>query len=139
MKVLNYLLIIILTVVALACNENKKKENIVVMENGLKYTIDVEGKGLEAKKGDKVIVHYTGWLMDGTKFDSSKDRNQPFTFQLGGGSVIKGWEIGVEGMKVGETRTLIIPPDLGYGSRGAGNVIPPNATLKFEVELLKIM
>ncbi len=139
MKVLNYLLIIILTVVALACSENKKKENIVVMENGLKYTIDVEGKGLEAKKGDKVIVHYTGWLMDGTKFDSSKDRNQPFTFQLGGGSVIKGWEIGVEGMKVGETRTLIIPSDLGYGSRGAGNVIPPNATLKFEVELLKIM
>jgi len=109
------------------------------MENGLKYTIDVEGQGLAAKKGDKVLVHYTGWLMDGTKFDSSKDRDQAFTFQLGAGRVIKGWDEGVQGMKIGEVRTLIIPAELGYGARGAGNVIPPNATLKFEVELLKIM
>lgn len=119
--------------------ENNKEDKLIVMDNGLKYTVDVVGDGLEAKKGDKVLVHYTGWLMDGTKFDSSKDRNQPFTFQLGAGRVIKGWEVGVEGMKIGETRTLIIPSDLGYGSRGAGGVIPPNATLKFEVELLEIL
>lgn len=109
------------------------------MENGLKYTIDVEGDGLAAKKGDKVLVHYTGWLMDGTKFDSSKDRDQAFTFQLGAGRVIKGWDQGVLGMKVGEVRTLLIPAELGYGSRGAGRVIPPNADLKFQVELLEIM
>jgi FKBP-type peptidyl-prolyl cis-trans isomerase len=144
MKFLNYLLLIIITVAMTACsakgNEQKNKEKgFIIMENGLKYTVDVEGNGIAAKKGDKVLVHYTGWLMDGTKFDSSKDRDQAFTFQLGAGRVIKGWEQGVEGMKVGEVRTLIIPSDLAYGKRGAGNVIPPDATLKFEVELLKVM
>ena len=96
------------------------------------------GQGEEAKNGHTVKVHYTGWLMDGTKFDSSVDRNQPFSFKLGGGQVIQGWEKGVLGMKVGEKRQLIIPPELGYGSRGAGGVIPPNATLKFDVELLGV-
>src|SRR5438270_13329190 len=98
----------------------------------------VVGAGAEAKKGQTVSVHYTGWLMDGTKFDSSKDRGQPFSFPLGGGQVIKGWDEGVAGMKVGGKRVLIVPPSLGYGARGAGNVIPPNATLKFEVELLDV-
>ena len=106
--------------------------------NGLTYQDVAEGAGIEAKKGDQVSVHYTGWLMDGTKFDSSKDRNDPFEFPLGAGHVIKGWDEGVAGMKVGGTRKLTIPPSLGYGSRGAGGVIPPNATLVFEVELLGI-
>ncbi|WP_289033354.1 FKBP-type peptidyl-prolyl cis-trans isomerase [uncultured Roseibium sp.] len=96
------------------------------------------GTGEEANVGETVVVHYTGWLMDGTKFDSSHDRNQPFSFTLGERRVIPGWEQGVEGMKVGGKRELIIPPELGYGRRGAGNVIPPNATLKFEVELLEV-
>lgn len=100
---------------------------------------DVEqGEGTEAKRGDQVEVHYTGWLTDGTKFDSSVDRGQPFSFQLGGGQVIQGWDRGVAGMKVGGKRKLEIPPELGYGARGAGGVIPPNATLVFEVELLGI-
>jgi FKBP-type peptidyl-prolyl cis-trans isomerase FkpA len=108
------------------------------MADGLKYTDDQVGTGTEAQAGKTVSVHYTGWLLDGTKFDSSKDRNQPFSFPLGGGQVIKGWDEGVAGMKVGGKRTLVIPPDLGYGARGAGGVIPPNATLKFEVELLDV-
>jgi FKBP-type peptidyl-prolyl cis-trans isomerase len=99
---------------------------------------EVVGKGPSAKSGDRVTVDYTGWLADGTKFDSSKDRNQPFSFSLGAGDVIPGWDQGVAGMKVGGKRKLTIPPDLGYGARGAGGVIPPNATLIFEVELLKI-
>jgi FKBP-type peptidyl-prolyl cis-trans isomerase FkpA len=106
--------------------------------SGLTYQELTEGTGTEAKKGDDVSVHYTGWLMDGTKFDSSKDRNEPFDFPLGAGHVIKGWDEGVAGMKVGGKRKLTIPPSLGYGARGAGGVIPPNATLQFEVELLAI-
>jgi FKBP-type peptidyl-prolyl cis-trans isomerase FkpA len=108
------------------------------MPDGLKFTDDQVGTGTEAQKGKTVSVHYTGWLLDGTKFDSSRDRNQPFSFPLGQGQVIKGWDEGVTGMKVGGKRTLVIPPDLGYGARGAGGVIPPNATLKFEVELLDV-
>jgi FKBP-type peptidyl-prolyl cis-trans isomerase len=114
------------------------KTTEVTMPDGLKYTDDLVGTGTEAQKGKTVSVHYTGWLDNGTKFDSSRDRNTPFSFPLGQGQVIKGWDEGVAGMKVGGKRTLTIPPDLGYGARGAGGVIPPNATLKFEVELLDV-
>jgi FKBP-type peptidyl-prolyl cis-trans isomerase FkpA len=105
----------------------------------------VVGTGAEATPGQRVRVHYTGWLHDptadnsrGKKFDSSKDRGQPFSFRLGGGEVIQGWDVGVQGMKVGGTRVLTIPADMGYGARGAGGVIPPNATLVFEVDLLGV-
>ena len=108
--------------------------------SGLQYTDNVVGDGAEAKAGQHVSVHYTGWLYNdgeqGAKFDSSRDRNDPFDFPLGAGMVIKGWDEGVQGMKIGGQRTLIIPAELGYGARGAGGVIPPNATLKFDVELL---
>ena len=108
--------------------------------SGLQYTDNVVGDGAEAKAGQHVSVHYTGWLYNdgeqGAKFDSSRDRNDPFDFPLGAGMVIKGWDEGVQGMKIGGQRTLIIPPELGYGARGAGGVMPPNATLKFDVELL---
>ncbi|WP_428310041.1 FKBP-type peptidyl-prolyl cis-trans isomerase [Hydrocarboniphaga sp.] len=110
--------------------------------SGLQYEDTVIGSGAEAVAGKRVQVHYTGWLYTdgkaGAKFDSSKDRGQPFVFGLGGGQVIKGWDEGVQGMKVGGTRRLVIPADLGYGPRGAGGVIPPNATLLFEVELLGV-
>jgi len=110
--------------------------------SGLQYEDTVLGAGDVATKGKSVTVHYTGWLyndgVQGAKFDSSKDRNDPFVFSLGAGMVIKGWDEGVAGMQVGGQRTLIIPAALGYGARGAGGVIPPNATLKFDVELLAI-
>ena len=104
----------------------------------LKIEDEVVGTGPEVKAGQTAVVHYTGWLTDGTKFDSSKDRGQPFSFKLGAGQVIQGWDQGVQGMKVGGKRKLTIPPQLGYGAKGAGGVIPPNATLVFEVELLDI-
>ena len=110
----------------------------VTTPTGLTYEDLVEGTGDAAKMGETVSVHYTGWLTDGKKFDSSKDRGQPFPFPLGAGRVIKGWDEGVQGMKVGGKRKLTIPPQLGYGSRGAAGVILPNAILVFEVELLKI-
>jgi FKBP-type peptidyl-prolyl cis-trans isomerase len=105
-------------------------------ESGLQVVDLVKGTGRQAELGDTATVHYTGWLANGTKFDSSLDRKEPFSFRLGAGQVIRGWDEGVMGMKVGGKRKLIIPPQLGYGARGAGNVIPPNATLTFEVEVL---
>ena len=112
------------------------------LPSGLKYTDSKVGDGAAATAGHKVNVHYTGWLDNhgekGKKFDSSLDRGEPFSFTLGGGQVIKGWDQGVAGMKVGGKRTLTIPPELGYGARGAGGVIPPNATLIFDVELLGV-
>ena len=111
--------------------------------SGLIIEDSVVGSGETASAGQMVTVHYTGWLytngVQGAKFDSSKDRRDPFAFSLGAGMVIRGWDEGVAGMRVGGTRTLIIPPALGYGARGAGGVIPPNATLVFEVELLKVL
>ena len=108
--------------------------------SGLQFEATVVGTGPAAQPGRNVVVHYTGWLYEngeqGEKFDSSKDRGEPFIFPLGSGMVIKGWDEGVQGMKEGGARTLIIPASLGYGTRGAGGVIPPNATLKFDVELL---
>ncbi|MBI3803920.1 MAG: FKBP-type peptidyl-prolyl cis-trans isomerase [Nitrospirae bacterium] len=115
-----------------------QKEKAVKTASGLEYVDEVEGKGASPKKGQTVIVHYTGWLTDGKKFDSSRDRNEPFAFQIGVGQVIPGWDEGVMTMKVGGKRKLTIPPDLGYGKRGAGGVIPPNATLLFDVELIDI-
>ena len=110
------------------------------LASGLQFEDTVVGTGAEAAPGRNVTVHYTGWLYEnaeqGAKFDSSKDRDEPFMFALGAGMVIKGWDEGVQGMKEGGQRTLIIPANLGYGARGAGGVIPPNATLKFDVELL---
>ena len=115
---------------------------MITTATGLQYEDTVVGDGAEATKGQTVTVHYTGWLYDGgeqgAKFDSSKDRRDPFQFILGAGMVIRGWDEGVAGMKIGGARTLIIPSDLGYGSRGAGGVIPPNATLQFDVELLEL-
>jgi FKBP-type peptidyl-prolyl cis-trans isomerase FkpA len=109
-----------------------------ITDSGLKYEDLVEGNGETAQAGQMVTVHYTGWLENGQKFDSSKDRNDPFRFKLGAGQVIRGWDEGVAGMKIGGTRKLTIPANLGYGARGAGGVIPPNATLIFDVELLAV-
>ena len=109
-----------------------------ITDSGLKYEDIIEGSGESAEAGQLVTVHYTGWLTNGNKFDSSKDRNDPFRFKLGAGNVIRGWDEGVAGMKIGGTRKLTIPAHLGYGAQGAGGVIPPNATLVFEVELLEV-
>ena len=111
-------------------------EAMTETEEGLFYETLQEGSGEVAERGDTVTVHYTGWLPSGETFDSSRDRDEPFQFLLGAGRVIPGWDQGVEGMRVGERRRLVIPPDLGYGASGAGGVIPPDATLVFEVELL---
>lgn len=116
----------------------ENQENVITTPSGLQYVDIVEGTGDMPKTGQIVTVHYTGTLENGRKFDSSRDRNQPFEFPIGAGRVIKGWDEGLSTMKVGGQRKLIIPPDLGYGSRGAGGVIPPNATLIFDVELLGI-
>ena len=115
----------------------------ITTASGLQYEDTTVGEGAEAKAGQYVTVHYTGWLRNddgsqGAKFDSSKDRNDPFQFSLGAGQVIRGWDEGVQGMKVGGTRRLTIPASLGYGARGAGGVIPPNATLIFDVDLLDV-
>ena len=115
---------------------------VITTASGLQYEDTVEGTGEVANPGAHVSVHYTGWLYEGdvkgAKFDSSKDRNEAFSFPLGAGHVIKGWDEGVQGMRIGGARVLVIPPQLGYGARGAGGVIPPNATLMFEVELLGV-
>jgi len=119
--------------------DDKKEGKVVTTKSGLKYEDLKVGTGAAAKKGDTVRVHYTGWLARGSKkFDSSRDSGEPFEFELGAGKVIKGWDEGVAGMKVGGKRKLTIPPELGYGARGAGRVIPPNSTLVFEVELLAV-
>ncbi|MBK8738176.1 MAG: FKBP-type peptidyl-prolyl cis-trans isomerase [Betaproteobacteria bacterium] len=115
---------------------------MITTPSGLQYEDTIAGTGEQARAGQQVSVHYTGWLYQdgqaGKKFDSSKDRNEPFAFALGAGRVIKGWDEGVQGMRVGGTRRLVIPPELGYGARGAGGVIPANATLLFVVELLGV-
>ena len=147
----------ILAIILISCNKPYDKENKIVeetqnttinepvvgeevtTESGLKYIVEVFGTGELPKAGDKVKVHYTGTLEDGTKFDSSHDRNKPFEFSLGLGQVIKGWDEGIAAMKPGGKRKLIIPSELGYGERGAGKLIPPGATLIFDVELLEVM
>ena len=131
------------TTLAVADQHQEKKpmteEKTTMTPSGLRYVDEVVGTGEEAKSGKTVSVHYTGTLQNGQKFDSSRDRNDPFSFRLGAGMVIKGWDEGVAGMKVGGQRTLVIPPQMGYGDRGAGGgVLPPNATLVFDVELLGI-
>jgi FKBP-type peptidyl-prolyl cis-trans isomerase len=137
------LAVLVITGVAFALTSDltagdKKEGKVVTTKSGLKYEDVKAGTGVEAKEGDNVEVHYVGKLKDGNKFDSSRDRGKPFSFRLGAGKVIKGWDEGVAGMKVGGIRKLIIPPELGYGARGFPPVIPANAELHFEVELLKV-
>ena len=140
-----YIVAILFTVLAvfhtISANseEEENRGKMVKTDSGLEYVVLEEGSGPVAQKGQKVKVHYTGKLEDGTVFDSSVDRGEPIMFTLGVGQVIKGWDEGIEGMKVGEKRQLTIPPDLGYGARGAGNVIPPNSVLIFDTELVEIV
>ena len=132
-----YKIVIIFVIFIISCGSNEG--NMQKLENGLLIEDIVVGNGNEAKDHNKVVVNYTGTLENGSVFDSSlKPGRDPFTFTLGVGSVIKGWDQGVKGMKVGGKRKLVIPPELGYGDKGAGNVIPPNTTLYFEVELLEV-
>jgi FKBP-type peptidyl-prolyl cis-trans isomerase len=119
-------------------DDKGKEEKVVTTKSGLKYVDQKIGEGPEVKSGDTVSVHYTGWLKDGTKFDSSKDRGLPFSVQVGQGRVIKGWDEGLQGMKVGGKRKLIIPFELAYGKPGRPPIIPPESELTFEIELLKI-
>ncbi|MEZ4815278.1 MAG: FKBP-type peptidyl-prolyl cis-trans isomerase [Bdellovibrionota bacterium] len=136
----NMIIIAIVAVVLIAAGAffmvKTKGASKMTIVPGLDVEITHKSDGAVIQKGQLAKVHYTGWLTDGTKFDSSKDRNEPFEFRVGDRQVIRGWDLGVEGMKVGEVRKLTIASDLGYGERGAGNVIPPGATLVFEVELL---
>lgn len=143
MKKLASALAAILGVFIMSMNDVSADTKTVTTASGLRYVDTVIGSGAEAKSGQQVSVHYTGWLLEsgdakGNKFDSSVDRGQPFRFGLGAGQVIKGWDEGVAGMKVGGKRTLLIPPGLGYGARGAGGAIPPNTNLMFDVELLGV-
>jgi FKBP-type peptidyl-prolyl cis-trans isomerase len=134
--------VLVAAVLVFAMTENSNAKDTITTSSGLRYIDYGSGAGEKAAAGDHVIVHYTGWLYNngekGNKFDSSVDRGQPFSFPLGEGRVIKGWDEGVAGMRPGGKRTLIIPPALGYGASGAGGVIPPNATLMFDVELIEI-
>jgi peptidylprolyl isomerase len=131
-------IVLLTTLVILSASVTSEAGNVIATPSGLKVEILQEGNGPLPQKGQTVIVHYTGTLVDGKKFDSSRDRGTPFSFKLGEGLVIRGWDEGLAMMKVGSRARLTIPPDLGYGTRGAPNVIPPNATLIFDVELLGV-
>jgi FKBP-type peptidyl-prolyl cis-trans isomerase FkpA len=147
---MRYLPMIFVFIFFLGCSKEKnlkintnaphqiQEDQYVLTKTGLKYADLKAGSGREAKSGDNVSVHYAGWLTNGNLFDTSYKRNQTFNFQLGTGMVIAGWDEGVSGMKIGGIRQLVIPPELGYGARGAGGIIPPNASLIFEVELMEI-
>lgn len=141
-----YLILALLVTLVVACGQSDssgsgnevKMDSYTTTPSGLQYKDLVVGSGEDAREGARAVVHYTGWLLDGTKFDSSLDRSTPFEFVIGRGQVIKGWDEGVGTMNVGGKRELIIPADLAYGQRGAAGVIPAGATLKFEVELIDL-